>query len=1383
MSTAAEPVSTSHDADTTRQHNNATATLVQEPAVEQDHAIAGRLSSGTPGEPPGEGATKILRHPTLSHSANTAVRAIALKRAQQQYGNQFIQRAIAGIYRSPSRTSLLQRQCACGGTCAKCSTAPTPGLVPESSYLVQAQTHGDSDALALTADTVRPTDSSGQPLGGQTRQTMESYFGKDLGNVRVHTGPSAARAAESIQADAYTVGHDIYFGEGKYDTTSSEGRQLISHELTHVVQQEAGQSPTQVSTSRDSSVAIGDPHDPLEHEAEANAKQFSAEERHEAAITSDSTGIVRRAVWNSFADNPITNTLGEGVHAVGSGVKAGIRKGKEFVVAQIEQYAPGAIKFFRGLKDYFKNAVSKGIDGLFGGIVSSIKEKGLGATLAELIGNFASGALQAAGNFVSGSCTAIGKLAEYVVDLHIKLGSMALDQVKTGLTAVSGALDGLWKEYGAPAVDIVKKKLKAIWKDVEDTAGKIWDALKPLRKAAGEVWDAVTEFLSDGKKSWDQWYEGFVQHALDAWDKLKEKLKPLMGKVKQVAKVIGIVLLLLPPHGSFVVLGALIYGLYQGAKALWEKWGKPFTKAVRQWWVSEGFPVVQGKLTAFQAAIDSVKKAISGALSLIYDELMGVLDAVGALSFLESVKDAISGFAKKVTAFKDDVDKKVAEWSTKAKSLLAAAEPYLNKFKEALRQTLLIATLGPFALLDDGVWNTAQRVTAFIMTTPCLREIGGLVGLPRILSSVGRIRQNVKAGWELIKNPTPAIEALRKAIEPMVLKIEPAVRARIEGSFTEREMYIQVSVLHYLSQSFSELGVNWWSQLKHMGWDLLWPWDTVGKEFMPMLTCFGDAISSVFNLEFSKATDKFLEGMKKFNGIAGALSGWFLLASVLIGAALGALGFVTGPGGVATVGAGASAGLAFAEEVGIALLVIALATEAAAMDKATFDLRYQNIRIKDKEERDKEDQEDCKAIATSVISLVTLGALMLLGAIAMKFGRWLAGLAERVPFISDLAALLKSAKKKVGDFSLVEGEGAGAKPTGEGGTGVSKTAEPPADTPEAKSGTGDKANADPDTTAKVEDFSPEDIHTADKKLADKVSDPKNVREVTDPALNDKYDVEVDLGDGQTYRRRKDGTWCLFRNPTTCGNSQSTAVNAAADAAKQKLDALDPVEASQSGPGKGQVTPQNVNRVKGMQRFLTRLDQKRLTLNDLNLTPDKVIDLLNKDPVQGMKELNDRLDIRESLAETQRGSSKQKIDTPYEDTPPEKIWTREEVLGDTPGKDSRTGREVRARMRAEGKLTGTPPNELVYHEPTKSWYRVEDCDMGHTRDAVNWWNAEGRFYEPKSQTVRDWMLDSQNYELEPSPINKSRGAQLTERYQSPLPDPITSEELQGIPKQR
>jgi hypothetical protein len=94
--------------------------------------------------------------------------------------------------------------------------------------------------------------------------------------------------------------------------------------------------------------------------------------------------------------------------------------------------------------------------------------------------------------------------------------------------------------------------------------------------------------------------------------------------------------------------------------------------------------------------------------------------------------------------------------------------------------------------------------------------------------------------------------------------------------------------------------------------------------------------------------------------------------------------------------------------------------------------------------------------------------------------------------------------------------------------------------------------ADPDTTAKPGDFTPEQIDSANERLARFVDDPAKVREVTDPQLQEKYDIEVDLGDGQTYRRKKDGTWCLLRNPRICGTKVGSKINAAADEQKKRL---------------------------------------------------------------------------------------------------------------------------------------------------------------------------------------------------------------------------------------
>ncbi len=66
---------------------------------------------------------------------------------------------------------------------------------------------------------------------------MEGRFGTDLGHLRVHTGPQAAASARSVGARAFTVGRDVVFGAGRYAPASAEGRRLLAHELTHVVQQ------------------------------------------------------------------------------------------------------------------------------------------------------------------------------------------------------------------------------------------------------------------------------------------------------------------------------------------------------------------------------------------------------------------------------------------------------------------------------------------------------------------------------------------------------------------------------------------------------------------------------------------------------------------------------------------------------------------------------------------------------------------------------------------------------------------------------------------------------------------------------------------------------------------------------------------------------------------------------------------------------------------------------------------------------------------------------------------------------------------------------------------------------------------------------------------
>jgi hypothetical protein len=85
----------------------------------------------------------------------------------------------------------------------------------------------------------------GRPLPAAERAFFEPRFGRDFAGVRLHSGPAASELAGSVHARAFTLGDAIVFGRGQYAPGTSGGRQLLAHELTHVVQQ-GGAAPERV---------------------------------------------------------------------------------------------------------------------------------------------------------------------------------------------------------------------------------------------------------------------------------------------------------------------------------------------------------------------------------------------------------------------------------------------------------------------------------------------------------------------------------------------------------------------------------------------------------------------------------------------------------------------------------------------------------------------------------------------------------------------------------------------------------------------------------------------------------------------------------------------------------------------------------------------------------------------------------------------------------------------------------------------------------------------------------------------------------------------------------------------------------------------------------
>lgn len=98
-----------------------------------------------------------------------------------------------------------------------------------------------SGVLPIVSEVLRS--GRGQPLDPDAREFMESRFDTDFSQVRVHTGSHASESAAEMNARAYTVGRDIAFRGSEYAPETPAGRQLLAHELAHVIQQRRGGSP------------------------------------------------------------------------------------------------------------------------------------------------------------------------------------------------------------------------------------------------------------------------------------------------------------------------------------------------------------------------------------------------------------------------------------------------------------------------------------------------------------------------------------------------------------------------------------------------------------------------------------------------------------------------------------------------------------------------------------------------------------------------------------------------------------------------------------------------------------------------------------------------------------------------------------------------------------------------------------------------------------------------------------------------------------------------------------------------------------------------------------------------------------------------------------
>ncbi len=240
----------------------------------------------------------------------------------------------------------LQRKCACGnttgvaGACEECEHkksfqakmavgASNDPLEQEADRIAdQVLTPPKRSTLSgavppiqgFTGQPARPAETSapssvdhvlaspGSPLNAALQQDMEQRFGYDFSRVRVHSNAAAERSARDVMAHAYTVGHNIVFGAGRFAPGTHEGKRLIAHELAHVVQQ-SGSAGRRATQSTETGV-------PLSHPSNRHIDQ---------TVSTPGQGLrLQRWSWADIKEKAYDSMIA-GIHKARDGMRNGLK--------------------------------------------------------------------------------------------------------------------------------------------------------------------------------------------------------------------------------------------------------------------------------------------------------------------------------------------------------------------------------------------------------------------------------------------------------------------------------------------------------------------------------------------------------------------------------------------------------------------------------------------------------------------------------------------------------------------------------------------------------------------------------------------------------------------------------------------------------------------------------------------------------------------------------------------------------------------------------------------------------------------------------------------------------------------------------------------------
>jgi len=200
-------------------------------------------------------------------------------------------------------------------------------LLPELEDRVYAEIRNSyfSGDKSKATNLVTETLNSGCPLVSGICSEAGRHYAKNFSSVRIHTDTAASIAANALDANAFTIGNNIVFAKGQHDFHSSKGKNLLAHELAHVIQQTGSGTKAQgvMETQATTASVLGAPYSNMMHRVSpiimreptrprrATQDQMISEATRVLSLTRDtqSTNEAER-MWSNVANNFLTITTG-----------------------------------------------------------------------------------------------------------------------------------------------------------------------------------------------------------------------------------------------------------------------------------------------------------------------------------------------------------------------------------------------------------------------------------------------------------------------------------------------------------------------------------------------------------------------------------------------------------------------------------------------------------------------------------------------------------------------------------------------------------------------------------------------------------------------------------------------------------------------------------------------------------------------------------------------------------------------------------------------------------------------------------------------------------------------------------------------------------------